>query len=140
MATELIHRLYEDCINSRRLEPARALLTENFAIDGKPVGFQGWLDSVNKALTAFPDACFVLDQVISDGNHVVVRWHFDATHGGPIAGIAATGRKVRQKGIAIYGRRNGRLAECWQQVDRLGVMEQIGAVPSALLKPLDDRE
>lgn len=138
MTSELTRCLYEDCINSRRLEDARALLAENYAIDGKSVGFQGWLDNVNKVLNAFPAARFVLDQVISDGDHTVIRWYFDATHDGPIAGIAATGRKVTQKGIAIYRQCNGRLAECWQQVDRLGVLEQIGAMTAAKSKQRDD--
>ncbi len=127
MTCDLIHRLYDDCINPRRLDDACALIAPDFMSEGKPLGYQGWREGVERVLTAFPDAHFMLDDMIEAGNRIALRWHFDATHSGPIAGLAATGRPVHQNGIAIYRQSGGRLTECWQQVDRLGLLEQIGA-------------
>ena len=46
------------------------------------------------------------------------------------AGTAPTGRQVSNEGIGIYRVEDGKIVESWSQVDRLGVLQQIGAVPT----------
>ena len=93
------------------------------------------LESLKRFVTAlrfaFPDIQMTLEDVISDGDRVVVRFTVHATHKGHILGIAPTGRRVTWAGINIYRVANGKIQETWQLADTLGLMRQLGAVPAA---------
>jgi predicted ester cyclase len=45
-------------------------------------------------------------------------------------GIAPTDNQVRIAGITIHRIEDGRIVEEWENWDTLGMMQQIGAVPS----------
>jgi predicted ester cyclase len=80
---------------------------------------------------AFPDIQTTLEDVISDGDRVVVRFTVRATHKGHFQGIAPTGRQVEWAGVNIYRVADGKIRETWQLADSLGLMRQLGAVPAA---------
>jgi predicted ester cyclase len=56
---------------------------------------------------------------------VVVRWRLLGTHKGDFGGIAATGRAIALKGIAIYRVESGKLMERWVVSDLHGLLEEI---------------
>ena len=43
---------------------------------------------------------------------------------------AATGRQVSVEGMNFYRLADGRITEAWTQFDGLGLMQQLGAIPS----------
>jgi predicted ester cyclase len=69
---------------------------------------------------------FTLLDLIASDDRVVVRWTMDAIHGGPLAGVPATGKRVQQQGTVIYRMEDGRIAEVWAQMDRMGMLQQLG--------------
>jgi len=81
--------------------------------------------------TAFPDASLSIDDLVAEGNKVVSRYTFEGTHKGTFMGAAATGKKVVFKGVLIQTVAGGRIVEDWEILDELGVMTQLGAIPSA---------
>ena len=58
---------------------------------------------------------------------VATRWVARGTHRGAFEGIPATGRDVVMTGTDIDRIASGKVAECWAQVDVLGLMRQLGA-------------
>lgn len=44
-------------------------------------------------------------------------------------GVAPTGKRVEFIGHSIDRVADGKIVECWGEVDMLGVMQQLGAVP-----------
>jgi predicted ester cyclase len=80
---------------------------------------------------AFPDIETTLDDVMSGGDRVVVRFTARATHKGQFQGIAPTGRRATWAGVNIYRVANGKIQETWQLADSLGMMRQLGVVPAA---------
>lgn len=77
---------------------------------------------------------FTLLDLIASDDRVVVRWTMAATHAGPLAGIPATGKRVQQRGTVIYRLENGRIVEVWSQMDRMGMLQQLGIDPLASAK------
>ena len=78
---------------------------------------------------AFPDyAGTNLDQ-IAEGEKVANRFVFLGTHLGEFEGVAPTGKRVEFIGHSIDRVVEGKIVESWVEVDMLGVMEQLGAVP-----------
>ena len=44
-------------------------------------------------------------------------------------GLPATGKRVTFKAIDIDKITDGKFVECWTNVDELGLMQQLGAIP-----------
>jgi steroid delta-isomerase-like uncharacterized protein len=78
---------------------------------------------------AFPDLHITIEDTISDGDKVVLRWRSEGTHRGELVGLAATGSKVVVTGVSIDRFENGKIVESWAEWDNLGLARQIGAAP-----------
>jgi len=79
---------------------------------------------------AFPDVQFTLHEEIAEGDLVVSRWSYLATNTGEFLGRPATGRKVTDQGIDIFRIENGKIVELWIAQDSLGLLQQLGVLPS----------
>ena len=80
--------------------------------------------------TAFPDAKFAIDDVIAEGDEVVYRSRWSGTHKGELQGIAPTGKTVTVTGVSIARIAEGKLIEMWAFQDAMGMMQQLGVMPS----------
>ena len=80
--------------------------------------------------TAFPDLKASEDDLISEGDRVVTRRTFRGTHKSEFMGVPPSGKDVEFSGIFISGLSGGRIEEQWVVFDALGLLQQIGAVPS----------
>ncbi len=136
MSTEdnkaLMHRAY-DALNQKNL----AILDEVYAPDlvvhivsTTIQGLEAFKQGLSLFLTAFPDARFTIEDMIAEGDRVVVRYTFRGTHTGNFMGIAPTGKQVTQTGITLNRFAKGKAVELWGNVDDLGLMQQIGAIPA----------
>ncbi len=81
-------------------------------------------------LAAFPDLKSDEEDLISDGDKIVVRSTFRGTHKGEFMGVAASGREVTFTGTFIDRLTGGKIDEQWVVFDALGLMQQIGGVPT----------
>lgn len=68
--------------------------------------------------------------LFSAGDKVVVRWSCTSWHSGEFMGFAATRRRITTKGIDIFRARDGKIVELWQELDLLGILQQISAPPA----------
>ena len=69
------------------------------------------------------------DDLIADGDAVVVRRTMRGTHQGEFMGFGPTGRAVTFSGIWLARLNGGRLQEQWVSFDALGLLRQLGAIP-----------
>ncbi len=53
------------------------------------------------------------------------------THQGPFAGVEATGKAIRSESMAFYRLSHGKIVEERAQLDMLGILRQMGALPTA---------
>jgi steroid delta-isomerase-like uncharacterized protein len=84
---------------------------------------------------AIDDFRHVVEEQIAEGDRVVSRITASGTHTGELLGIPPTGRRVRMAGVAIHRIASGKLVEHWAQIDLLGLLQQLGAVPVLLPGP-----
>ena len=77
---------------------------------------------------AFPDFRAVIHDQIAEGDKVVTRKVFHGTHRGELMGIAPTDCEVQIEVIDIVRVQDGRIVEHWNVVDRLGLLQQLGAL------------
>jgi steroid delta-isomerase-like uncharacterized protein len=131
----IARRFVEEVWGEGNLSLADELLSPD-CIDHNPVpGLTGDREGHHRLLqqvrTAFPNARFTLDDVIAEGDKVVDRWTMEAISEGPFAGRPATGRAVKLIGMDILRIENGKIVELWHIEDTLGLMQQLGVIPSA---------
>ena len=85
--------------------------------------------AISMFIAAFPDARTSIDDMIAEGDRVVVRSTTRATHKGALMGIQPTGRPVRYSGIDIFRLADGKIVDHWFVRDHLTLMEQLGVLP-----------
>jgi steroid delta-isomerase-like uncharacterized protein len=98
---------------------------------GLPSGPEGVKQAWGMLRAAFPDLRGVIDAMVAEGDKVAVRGTFQGTHEGELMGVPPTGQRVTITLIDINRIENGKLVERWGQADMLGMMRQLGVVPSS---------
>jgi steroid delta-isomerase-like uncharacterized protein len=77
---------------------------------------------------AFPGLHITIEDVIEEGDKVVVRDTVTGTHLGEFNGLPPTGKSVSYSEILIIRFANGRIAEIWGVVDIFTQMKQLGVI------------
>jgi steroid delta-isomerase-like uncharacterized protein len=77
---------------------------------------------------AFHDSSIKIDDEVAEGDKVVIRWTFSATHHGNFLSLPPSGKKIKWTGITIYHIISGKVVEERGEEDFLGFLRQIGMV------------
>ncbi len=75
--------------------------------------------------SAFPDTHHVIDDLIAEGDRVVLRTTARATHRGDFEGIGRTDRPVEFTGLVVYRIRGGKIVESWGEIDFLRLIREL---------------
>jgi steroid delta-isomerase-like uncharacterized protein len=87
-----------------------------------------WLRAAfNRFTAAFPDIHLVINEMISEGDKVVVLWTLTGTHRGDWRGIPATGNPVKWNATDTYTVANGKIASLARAGDNFVLLKQLGA-------------
>ena len=92
--------------------------------------FEGFVQYQISRLEAFPDLSCTVEDIIAEGEKVAVRIIIRGTHLGMFRGLPATGKKIEMGGISIDRCAGGKIVEGWHYLDTLGMMQQLGMIPS----------
>jgi steroid delta-isomerase-like uncharacterized protein len=130
----IIRRENEDGINRGNLEVIDELLSHDYILHvpglQEPVrGREGYKQFVNTFRTAFPDLHTTIEELIAEGDKVVVHHTWRGTHKGDFQGVFATGKQVQFDSINIYRIIDGKIAEERMEFDNLSLLQQLDAVP-----------
>lgn len=129
----VVTRYWVDLWNEKRGEVIDEIASENIVFHfppgqaHQPPSLQKWFQT---SRTAFPDVHFTMHELIAEGDKVVCRWSYEATHTGEFLGIPATNRRVSDQGINMFRIENGKIAEMWMSGDSLGLLKQLGVIQS----------
>jgi predicted ester cyclase len=95
-------------------------------------GPQALKQSYISFLSAFPDLWFRVDDLIAEGHECVARGTWCGTHKGNFMGMASpTGKLITWTGMAIFRFTDPGLIDArWQEWDGVGLMQQLGVIPT----------
>lgn len=99
----------------------------HFVVGPEWRGLEGIKGEVRRHRTSFPDWNERVDDIIAEGDKVVIRFTSTGTQLGELEGIAPTGRKVGIQEVAIFRLAGGKIVEQWGLPDIHGLMEQLSA-------------
>jgi steroid delta-isomerase-like uncharacterized protein len=80
------------------------------------------------AKRAFNDLSRSVEDLVAEGDKVVVRITARGTHTGEYQGLPGTGKITKITGIAIRRVLDGKIVEEWVITDQLGLLQQIGII------------
>ena len=78
---------------------------------------------------AMPDLRVIIEDMIAEGDKVVVRYTIEGTHEGELFGVPPTGQRLSIKSISVERVSDGKIREHWRITDSLDMMQQLGAIP-----------
>jgi steroid delta-isomerase-like uncharacterized protein len=94
-----------------------------------PLDSEAWSQFTAAFMEAFPDIRFTVEDIFSAGEKVAARVAFRGTHRGEFQGIPPTDKEVAFSEITIDRVVDGKVEEHWFEMDLLGLMQQLGAIP-----------
>ena len=109
------------------------------ALDGKPkpaevvaefVTDQELADHIAIFEAAFPSYAFLIEDLIAEGDKVVLRGTFQGVHKGELMGIPPTGKEARISLMLVYRIAGEKIVEHWMNADTFSLLQQIGAIPA----------
>ncbi len=141
MSTEdnkaLVRRVIEEGLNQGNVALVDELFAPNFLYNNPPwpnvrtrEDYKQWQTWTRNG---FPDFQITIDEMIAEGDKVVVRYTLRGTNTGdlvmPMTRIPATGKQVTVTGIGIFRFAGEKGVEMWLQGDDLGMFQQLGLIP-----------
>lgn len=130
----ITRRVYEEGLNQGKFEVP---YSEDFVGHGGNATFthadgmaeaRGWRD-------AFPDLEITVEKQLAERDLVAVHWTARGTNTGAGNGLPVTGRTVQITGTTLFRMDDGRIAEEWTCANSLGLMKQLGMLPTPAAAP-----
>jgi steroid delta-isomerase-like uncharacterized protein len=130
----VVRRFVEEIFVAGRIEAVDELVAADFVAHtwpstGDPRG--DLKRAMERVAAGLADADFTIEDMIAEGDRVAVRLTARATQVGPFMGLAPSGRRYEIGEIHIFRVRDGQVVEHWHQFDQLGLMRQLGALPTS---------
>jgi predicted ester cyclase len=129
----LLRRWFEQVWNQKD----EAAIDEMFHPQGKSHGFPdadtvllgpGAFKEVHRTFcAAFPDLHVDLEDIVSEGDRVAVRWRVSMTHLGDHLGFPATGKKGTLDGSTFLIVKDNVVTEGWNQMDLQALIQKLQA-------------
>jgi steroid delta-isomerase-like uncharacterized protein len=110
-----------DYFNSRNLEGLDKEVVGEEYIQHSPgvdPSRQALISYLEKTLIAYDDGRFDVDDMVAEGDKVLIRWTFKGKHTGPYGAMPPTGRLITIKGMDLWRyNQAGKIAEAWFYMD-----------------------
>jgi steroid delta-isomerase-like uncharacterized protein len=103
-----------------------------FYIPGQPeplIGPDGYMAILGMMRHGFSDVQWQVEDAVTEGGTIAIRFSMSGTHDGIFMGVPATGRPIRVQAMNFYRIVDGKIVEEFGQPDMMGLMMQIGAIP-----------
>lgn len=133
---ELTRRIFNEVWNQKKLDLIDELVSPDYVHHDSgtatvQAGIEGYKQFVRLFQNAFPDIRFTIQDEISEGDKVVIRWTVTGTHRGDLPDLPASDKTISLSGISIARLRDGKGVESWNNWDGLGMMQQLAGPTSA---------
>jgi steroid delta-isomerase-like uncharacterized protein len=127
-------QFYQEVVNAGDLDRINDFIAEDYveheSFPGLPQSREGVKQFFDMMRTAFPDVHFDVEFMLADGEKVVSYITMTGTHKGEFMGMAPSGKAFSIESIDIVRIVDGKAVEHWGVTDVMGMMQQLGAVPS----------
>lgn len=130
----LARRFLDEAVNAGNLDLIDEMVSADFveheAFPGMPAtGPEAPKATLGMFRASFSDLLMKIDDLIGEGNKVVVRGTMTGTHDGEFMGIPPTGNSFSIQFIDIIEIHDGKATAHWGVTDQAAMMQQLGLAP-----------
>jgi steroid delta-isomerase-like uncharacterized protein len=122
--------LWYEAFNTKAPALIDRILSENWvdipAAPGQPTGREGAKHILVELTTAFPDLKVTIEEILQDGNKVIVRSAITGTQREMFMGFPAKNRTMTIMAIDIHEFKDGKIVRTWHTEDWLTGLQQLG--------------
>ena len=130
----LVSRFNEEVFGKRNLAAIDEFITPDQVDHSLPSGLpntrEGTKQAIAMTLKAFPDLNYQVEDMIAEGDKVVIRYTTIGTQQGPFGPIPPTRKRVAVSGMVITRIADGKIVEQWGLDDQMGMLQQLGVIPA----------
>ena len=131
----VVQRMFDEIINAHNVARADDFYDPNFVHHTLPPPYSRDLDGLkqyaSESFQACPDLHLTLDYMIAEGDWVAIHFTAHGTQQGEMMGIPATGKEFSYSGVLTSRIVDSRIVEDWLHADQLGLLQQLGVLPSS---------
>lgn len=123
-----------DALNARDFDRFAATHTDDVVLhdhDEIHRGVEAAIEQERRLFEAFPDMRYELESVVAEGDQVSAHWTVTGTHEGAFQSLPPTGEEVEIQAMGIMTSKAEGFTEVWLVYDRLGLLEQLGAIEAS---------
>ena len=129
----VVTRYIEEVVNKQKLDILREIYSEDYTFHnlqtGEDVKGLGQLDNFLPIFfKAFPDIHYTIDEMVVDGDHVVIQCTATGTQKAEFFGYPASNNKVRFSEVFFYTLRSGKIIANRGLVDMFTVDKQLKGI------------
>lgn len=128
-----IVRRFHELFDQGDIEGIAALLAPNcvaYMPGSPPLNREAFKQMATLFASSFGDSQMILEDVAAEGDIVFSRGTWNAIHVGDFNGIPATGNAIQMTEMTMVRIVDGKIVEHWAQPDMLGLLQQIGVIPT----------
>jgi predicted ester cyclase len=134
-AKAIIRRWNEEGWSGGKYDLAQEIISPNMIVHGAGgqtvgMGPDGLVDLIRTWRTAFPDGRMEIDDLIVEGDTVAIRNTWYGTQQAEFYGVPPSGNSVAVTSVGIDRVTDGLVSEGWGELDMVGMMQQMGALPA----------
>jgi predicted ester cyclase len=126
---DVASRFVEIIFNQKRIEALEEFMLPNVVLHHSSRTLTPCLESIKQhhreLFAGLPDLHYEIEDLMAEGDKVVLRLTISGTHQGQYWGFAPTGKRVTMTAIHVLRLVDGKLAETWGESDALGMREQL---------------
>jgi len=101
-----------------------------YGLGPEPLNNEGLKQFYTALWTGFPNLKITVEDIVAEDEKVAWRLTARGTHTGEFRGVPATGKGVSFEAQYIFEFRDGKIVKRWTNLDRLGLLMQLGAIPA----------
>ncbi|PYE54798.1 ester cyclase [Deinococcus yavapaiensis] len=129
----VLRRLLEDAWGRADVSAIRDGMVPNLVNHNPMPGTTSDRDGYEQAVRMFHEGLTITSMVMRhqlvDGDLAVDHWEGEGVHTGNFAGIPATGKTLKLRGLGIGRFENGLIVERWGQMNMMDVLQQLDVIP-----------
>lgn len=130
---EVIRQLYSQVFNEGKFGSLNEIVAASYTSPQGVKGPNALIQTIQQLKAAFPDAKWTIEEILGDGEKVMIRQLFTGTHTGDVfQHIPPGNQKVAARGTAFYEFADHRIIRSEILTDRLGLLQQLRAIPTDL--------
>lgn len=131
---EEVMNQFVEFINTGNLELGKSIISPDviFYAPTSPepmTGFEGYTQVLDMMRGAMPDVHWNVEEMIAEGDKVMVRYTMTGTQTQPLMGIPATGKPIKVTAMNIYEFKDGKIIREHGLPDMFSLMIQLGVIP-----------